>query len=67
MSHNELETISERVKVYFLEQVIELSNNEVEVVLDELARYFDEWLEKVRQATHKPDHHLNRRNEGGDE
>lgn len=52
MSHGELETISERVKVYLLEQIIELSNNEVEVVFDDMVQYLDEWLEKVRQVTH---------------
>lgn len=52
MSRDKLETISERVKVYLLEQIIELSNNEVEVVFDDLVQYLDEWLEKVRQAAH---------------
>lgn len=50
-SVTELDDIGERIKVYFLNEIMDLSNNEVEVVLDYLIRYFDESLGQVRAAT----------------
>jgi len=45
-----LDDIAERVKTAFLNEIMELSNGEVEVVLDILLPYFEGAQETVRSA-----------------
>lgn len=50
MTVNELEEIAESVKMYLLNVTVELSNDEIEHVLEYLSRFCDESLERVRSA-----------------
>ena len=50
MTTAELEEIAESVKMYLLNVTVELSNDEIEVVLEYLSHFCDESLERVRSA-----------------
>jgi len=50
MNIDQLEQLAERVKVAFLNEIIDLSNSEVEIVLDYLIQYFEESVERIRSA-----------------
>lgn len=50
MTVEQLEALAERVKSSFLTEILDLSNSEVEIVLEYLIQYFEESLERVRGA-----------------
>lgn len=50
MTVEQLDELAERVKAYFLTQIMELSNSEVEHVCERLRDYFEESVERVRSA-----------------
>jgi hypothetical protein len=51
MTGEQLDGVTERIKTHFLKEIMELTDGEVEVVIDMLIRYFEESLERVRETT----------------
>jgi hypothetical protein len=50
MTIEKLEQLAERVKICFLTEIAELSNGEVEIVLEYLLQFFEQSIETVRGA-----------------
>jgi hypothetical protein len=49
MTITELDPIVDDVKTYFTSKIMELSNSEVEYILEQLVSVFDLLLERVKQ------------------